>query len=75
MRLNIRPFMTAGILRAEPNIKWGVDRGTNPDGSKRDNDVHLTVARKRAAQEAKKVEHESSLSLGRSTHRNAPGQA
>lgn len=51
VRLNIRPFMSAGILRAEPNIKWGIDRGTNPDGSKRDNDVHLSVAQKQAARE------------------------
>ncbi|MCC6959791.1 MAG: N-6 DNA methylase [Dehalococcoidia bacterium] len=52
VRLNIRPWMTAGVLRKNPNIKWGVDRGTNPDGTKRDNDVHLTRAEKEAARRA-----------------------
>ena len=32
-----------------PNIKWGIDRGKNPDGSVRDNNVHLTRAAKEAA--------------------------
>jgi hypothetical protein len=27
VRLNIRPFIKAGVLRSNPNIKWGVDRG------------------------------------------------
>jgi hypothetical protein len=27
VRLNIRPFMTAGILRQQPKIKWNKDRG------------------------------------------------
>ena len=54
VRLNIRPFMTAGILRSQPNIKWGIDRGTNPDGGKRDNDVHLTVADKQAARDSQR---------------------
>jgi hypothetical protein len=53
VRLNIRPFMTADILRKKPNIKWGVDRGKNPPGSPwgeiRDNDRHLTLEEKRAA--------------------------
>ena len=38
VRLNIRPFMVAqdlgkkgaGILRGKPNIKWGKDRGKEP---------------------------------------------
>jgi hypothetical protein len=51
VRLNIRPFVEAGILRSRVNIKWGIDRGRNPDGSVRDNDVHLTTAEKRAARE------------------------
>jgi hypothetical protein len=63
VRLNIRPFLTvadvgakgAGVLRWKPNIKWGKDRGKNPPGSPwgedRDNDVHLTLAEKRAARE------------------------
>ena len=41
VRLNIRPFMRAdlrkggragaGILRVKPNIKWGKDRGKEPE--------------------------------------------
>src|SRR3972149_5412316 len=27
VRLNIRPFIQADVLRKRPNIKWGVDRG------------------------------------------------
>jgi len=46
VRLNIRPFVTAGVLRYNPNIKWGKDRGKNPDGSERMNDVHLSLAEK-----------------------------
>ena len=53
VRLNIRPFVTAGILRSRVNINWKKDRGRNPDGSERLNDVHLTLAQKRAAREAK----------------------
>jgi hypothetical protein len=50
VRLNIRPFIEADVLRKKPNIKWGVDRGKNPPGSPwgeiRDNDKHLTLAEK-----------------------------
>jgi len=53
VRLNIRPFIEADVLRKKPNIKWGIDRGKNPKGSPwgeiRDNDRHLTLAEKRAA--------------------------
>ena len=52
VRPNIRPWMTAGVLRKNPNIRWGVDRGTNPDGSKRDNDLHFTRSEKEAARRA-----------------------
>lgn len=42
------------LLRKRPNIKWGKDRGKNPPGSprgeERDNDRHLALAEKRAAQ-------------------------
>jgi hypothetical protein len=58
VRLNIRPFILAEVLKKKPNIKWGVDRGKNPPGSPwgelRDNDKHLTLAEKRAARENKK---------------------
>ena len=46
VRLNIRPFVTAGVLRSKVNVKWEKDRGKNPDGSERHNDKHLTVAEK-----------------------------
>lgn len=46
VRLNIRPFVEAGVLRAPFNIHWRKDRGTNPDGSERHNDVHLSLAEK-----------------------------
>jgi hypothetical protein len=51
VRLNIRPFMAAGVLRTQPDIKWNKDRGKNPDGSDRLNDLHYTLAQKRAARE------------------------
>lgn len=53
VRLNIRPFVEAGILRNKFNIKWGIDRGKNPPGSPwgeiRDNDKHLSLEEKREA--------------------------
>jgi hypothetical protein len=55
VRLNIRPFMEADVLRKRPNIKWGIDRGKNPPGSpwgeERDNDRHLSLAEKQKARE------------------------
>ena len=55
VRLNIRPFVTAGVLRYNPNIHWRKDRGKDPDGSERLNDLHRSLgekaeARKRAGQ-------------------------
>ena len=51
VRLNIRPFIEAGVLRSKFNIKWGIDRGKNPPGSSwgevRDNDRHLSLEEKR----------------------------
>jgi hypothetical protein len=51
VRLNIRPFVTAGVLRAKVNVKWDKDRGKNPDDSERINDPNPrpTLAQKRAA--------------------------
>jgi hypothetical protein len=49
VRLNIRPFVEAGVLRAKFTINWNKDRGRDPDGSERHNDLHFTVADKRAA--------------------------
>jgi hypothetical protein len=51
VRLNIRPFVTAGILRAKFTIHWNKDRGANPDGSERHNDLHHSRAEKLAARE------------------------
>lgn len=63
VRLNIRPFIKAGVLRDTPKITWPKDRGTDPPsapwhslgqlyGGKagdRINDHHLTLAEKREA--------------------------
>jgi hypothetical protein len=49
VRLNIRPFVTAGALRGKFTINWNKDRGKNPDGSERLNDLHHTRAEKLAA--------------------------
>jgi len=57
VRLNIRPFIEAGVLRSKFNLKWGIDRGKNPPGSHwgevRDNDKHLSLAEKGEARENK----------------------
>ncbi len=52
VRLNIRPFVTAGVLRSKFTVNWNKDRGTNPDGSERLNDLHLTRAEKEIAKAA-----------------------
>ena len=49
VRQNIRPFVLAGVLRAKFTINWNKDRGKNPDGSDRENDLHWSVAEKRSA--------------------------
>lgn len=53
VRLNIRPFVIAGVLRKTPKIKWSIDRGKNPPGSPwgevRDNDRHLALEDKQRA--------------------------
>ena len=66
VRMNIRPFIEAGILRKSPNIKWGKDRGKEPERDRdeypwfwsgqqfvgdRVNEVHLTNAEKKAARD------------------------
>lgn len=56
VRLNIRPFVQADVLRAKFTINWNKDRGKNPDGSERHNDVHLTLEKKRRAREASRSE-------------------
>jgi hypothetical protein len=69
VRMNIRPFVEAEILRKTPNIKWTKDRGKEPERDKHDfpwfwssgefvgdrvNDVHLTNEKKTAARSRKK---------------------
>ncbi len=49
VRLNVRPFVAAGVLRHRFNVHWKKDRGKNPDGSERHNDFHYTVAEQQAA--------------------------
>jgi len=52
VRLNIRPFVHAGILRRKFTIDWTKDLGKNPDGTERINDRHYTRAEKEAARRA-----------------------
>ena len=52
VRLNIRPFVTADILRSKVNLHWNKDRGKNPDGTDRINDLHPTLGERRAARAA-----------------------
>lgn len=49
VRVNIRPFVTADVLRSKVTVHWRKDRGTNPDGSERHNDLHPTLEERRAA--------------------------
>jgi hypothetical protein len=51
VRLNIRPFVEAGVLRSKVNVHWRKDRGKNPDGSERHNDLHYTNDQKRRARQ------------------------
>ena len=65
VRLNIRPFMTAEVLRHNKkpklNITWDKDRGKDVESApwfkvfkgERINDHHLTLAEKRAAKGAR----------------------
>lgn len=56
VRLNIRPFMEADVLRKKPKIHWRKDRGKDPEDSpwyhlfegNRINDHHLTLEEKHA---------------------------
>jgi hypothetical protein len=51
VRLNIRPFVTAEVLRSRVNVHWKKDRGTDPDGTERINDLHPTLVERRAARQ------------------------
>ena len=60
VRLNIRPFVEAGVLAHVPNVKYGVDRGKDVASApwyhffngERRNGHHTTLAEKQAAREA-----------------------
>ncbi|TSA12520.1 MAG: hypothetical protein D4R73_02245 [Deltaproteobacteria bacterium] len=62
VRLNIRPFMTADILRQRPKINWNKDRGKDVESApwynlykgERINGHHLTLAEKAKSREAEK---------------------
>ena len=71
VRLNIRPFLTAGVLRKNPNIRWTKDRGNEPNRDpdqfpwfwngdtftgERVNDRHYTTARKQDARSRQATE-------------------
>lgn len=53
VRLNVRPFVEAGVLRSKFNVKWDKDRGKNPDGSERINNLHYTLAEKQGARKTR----------------------
>lgn len=57
VRLNIRPFVTTGVLRTRVNVHWKKDRGTNADGSERINDLHPTLEVRREARRLAGVNH------------------
>jgi len=67
VRMNIRPFVTAGVLREQPKIKWTKDRGTDVASApwysvfkgERINDHHTTLAEKKAAREPIKIRAEA----------------
>ena len=52
VRLNIRPFVNAGVLRARVSVHWRKDRGTDADGAERQNDLHPTLDERRTARKA-----------------------
>ena len=54
VRLNIRPFVMADVLRSKVTVSWGKDRGRNPDSSERINNRHLTLKEKQNARKALK---------------------
>jgi hypothetical protein len=60
VRLNIRPWMMAGVLRARFTVNWNQDRGTDPKPNasgttERLNERHFTLEEKRRAREARRT--------------------
>jgi hypothetical protein len=51
VRLNVRPFVEAGVLRSKFNVKWDKDRGKNTNGTERHNHLHFSLVQKQAARE------------------------
>jgi hypothetical protein len=51
VRLNIRPFVEADVLRSPLNVHWRPDRGKNAGEGERRNDIHLMLGEKRYARE------------------------
>ena len=59
VRMNIRPFIEAGILRGRVNVNWNKDRGKDPKPNlsgtvERHNDLHFTLAQKLEARGRRK---------------------
>ena len=57
VRMNIRPFVEAGILRIKVNVNWRMDRGKDPKPNisgtvERHNDLHFTLAEKEEARKS-----------------------
>ncbi len=75
VRLNIRPFVQAGVLRKSPKIKWNKDRGKDVPSApwfsqfkgNRINDHHLKLAEKKQAREniAKDPALKAKLTVGK----------
>ena len=55
VRLNMRPFVEAGVLRSKFNVKWDKDGGKNSDGTERNNDLHHSLAEKQAARKGQRT--------------------
>ena len=55
VRLNVRPFVTADVLRSKVKVNWNKDPGRDPDGSERINDLHVGLAARQAAREVQKA--------------------
>jgi hypothetical protein len=54
VRMNIRPFFEAGILRGKVNVNWNKDRGKDPKPNiskttERHNDIHIDIKDKLTA--------------------------
>lgn len=64
VRLNVRPFVRAEVLRGKFSVNWNKDRGTNPDGTERLNDRHVSLREKREAREAAGATPEVAADVG-----------